>query len=264
MISSREGLSIAELIFYVPILPIAAYLVFRHGFSRQAGWLYIALLCTLRLVGAACLIAADQTPNPSTSLVEAGYITSAVGTGPLLLSLLRFLQTISDGMSSNRSLSNQTFRVAHLLLLAGLGVYIAGAVLETESNSTGPKLFKAGSILFVVFWLCEVGFTAYFAMHSRDVAHKDRHVLRACVVVIPFVLVRMAYTVATGFSSPGSTFYFLDANVYVQAFMQFAMEAVFVLVFLAAGLMTPRRDASEGQKRVSVESGVPMMERSRR
>jgi hypothetical protein len=34
----RNGVSIAEIIVYVPILAIAILLSIRHGFSRSAGW----------------------------------------------------------------------------------------------------------------------------------------------------------------------------------------------------------------------------------
>src|ERR1700753_2608381 len=37
----RNGVSIAEIIVYVPSLAIAIFLCVRHGFARSSGWMFL-------------------------------------------------------------------------------------------------------------------------------------------------------------------------------------------------------------------------------
>ena len=85
----REGLSIANLVFYIPCLFIAAWVSFRHGFSRQSGWIFIFLLSIIRIVGSICQIVSVSSPGES--IDEAWIILSSVGLSPLLLAMLGML-----------------------------------------------------------------------------------------------------------------------------------------------------------------------------
>lgn len=42
-------ISAATMVLYIPILIIAAILVFRHGFTRDAGWIFIAIFSFSKL-----------------------------------------------------------------------------------------------------------------------------------------------------------------------------------------------------------------------
>lgn len=90
MIDGHGGLSIAVLIFYaIGILP-ASYVCYRHGIGRHAGWLYLLTLPIVRIVGAACQIAAEQ--KPSVGLYTAAAVCNGIGLVPLLLTLLSMLK----------------------------------------------------------------------------------------------------------------------------------------------------------------------------
>ena len=88
-VNSREWLAIAQLIFYIPALPIAIFIASRHGFSRQGGWIFLVILSLLRIIGASTGVA--EQISPSTGLFTATVITSSVGLSPLLLAMLGML-----------------------------------------------------------------------------------------------------------------------------------------------------------------------------
>lgn len=52
-LDSRGIVSVVQIIVYVPLLALAAILVLRHGFSRESGWIFLAIfsLSTSRLPG---------------------------------------------------------------------------------------------------------------------------------------------------------------------------------------------------------------------
>jgi hypothetical protein len=86
MITKTEGLAIAVIIYYTIALPFAVRVAMKHGFGRHAGWLYLVIMPVVRIVGAALTIAAVQ--KPSTGLLTAAGVFSAIGLGPLLLALV--------------------------------------------------------------------------------------------------------------------------------------------------------------------------------
>lgn len=248
MLQPHGDLAAAQVAFFAPALLLSAFIVLRHGLSRKLGWFYLVLLSILRLVGAACTIYMEVKNDYSPGLLTTAAITSAVGTAPLLLALMGFLERINEGME-HKGFSLMIFRPIHLTSLAALIIAIIGGINESDSSAsdqkTGKELMEAASILFLAIYLGLAGIALRTVCNVRWVLPNEKKLLQACVIALPFLLVRTAYSVCAGFSSPGSTFYFRDVNVYVQAFMQFLMEAIVVCIFIFAGLMTPKMETRE-------------------
>ncbi len=91
MLGQRGGLAVAILIFYVIELPFAVLVSLRHGFRREAGFVFLALLCVARIIGAAGTIAYLNESNPGVSLITMAGIMSSIGLSPLLLAMLGIL-----------------------------------------------------------------------------------------------------------------------------------------------------------------------------
>ena len=92
MVSPREILDIVELAFYAPALLLAVYVVFKHGHGRQLGWIYLAVLAVIRIVGGSTGIVVIS--HPSQGLTEATTIASTIGLSPLLLAMLGLLKRV--------------------------------------------------------------------------------------------------------------------------------------------------------------------------
>lgn len=79
-ITPRDGLDIAELIYYAPALIIAGIVCWRQGLGKSArSWLILFALAEVRIVGSALLLAASQnptSPNVSTLLTVAAIMNS--------------------------------------------------------------------------------------------------------------------------------------------------------------------------------------------
>jgi len=92
MVTDREGLSIGTLIFYLPALFITSYVAYKHGFGRQAGWIFLLLLALVRIIGSICEIV--SVSSPSQSVITAFVILSSVGLSPLILAMLGLLKRV--------------------------------------------------------------------------------------------------------------------------------------------------------------------------
>lgn len=88
MLDSHGGLSIAVLIYYSVGIVGALYVCYRQGLAQSAGWRFLVTLPIVRIVGAACTLAAEQ--NPSVGLYTAAAICNSIGLVPLILTLAAF------------------------------------------------------------------------------------------------------------------------------------------------------------------------------
>lgn len=82
----RDGVSILQLIIYLPYLFASIYVCYRHGFMKNSGWIYLVIFCTIRIVGSCAQLATINSTSTTPYTIAA--ITSAIGISPLLLSSL--------------------------------------------------------------------------------------------------------------------------------------------------------------------------------
>ena len=91
MPSPSESLDIAELAIFSPLLLLTLIVIYRHGFHRQSGWIYLSIFCLIRIIGGALGIAAEKNPS-NVSDLEWSAILGSIGISPLLLASLGLLK----------------------------------------------------------------------------------------------------------------------------------------------------------------------------
>jgi hypothetical protein len=261
MLAPKGDLAAAELAFFSPAFLLGTYIVIKH---RSMAWFYIVTLSILRIVGSSATLYMDVNDKFTASLIETASITSAVGTAPLLLALMGFLERINHGMG-RKGLPKKAFHLLHLLSLAALAIAIVGGTKiqysDHDTYETGRDLLKAASLIFLAIFISLAAITLRCGLNKTHILSNEFNLMRACIIASVFILVRIVYTVCTSWANQGSIFYFGNVNVYVQAFMQFLMEALAVIIFVIAGIMTPMAAKHEPlDGRVDVESGPKEVE----
>jgi hypothetical protein len=93
MASTSEAIAIAELCVYIPIFGLTLVIIFRHGFKRQLGWIYLVIFCIIRCAGAGFKIASENDPSNKTD-IEWAAILQSVGLSPLLMASLGLLKRV--------------------------------------------------------------------------------------------------------------------------------------------------------------------------
>ncbi|KAF2213564.1 hypothetical protein CERZMDRAFT_90483 [Cercospora zeae-maydis SCOH1-5] len=237
-------LAIAEIAFFAPAFVISVGLCIKQNCIRNLGWFYMVMISILRLVGASCVLYMETQNSYSSGLQETAAITSAVGTAPLLLALLGLVARVNESMRPD-GLSRNVFRPIHLVSLAALILSVVGGINTSKSGKDsydlGRTLLKVGSVIFFLIWMTLSALAIFtFCRRFRAPSSESKLVL-TCVCVLPFLLVRLVYTLAVSFSSPGSIFAYPSPSVPVQASMMFAMEAIVLCFYIIAGLLTPRQ-----------------------
>lgn len=244
-LNSHGALAAAELAFYVPALLVGIVICIKHGFGKSTGWYYLVVLSLLRLIGSSCTLYMQTQNDYSSGLVETAVITSSIGTAPLVLVLLGLIERIHAQMTQ-KSFQPRVFTPIHLIGLAALIIAIVGGTDRSNSDpgtqKTGRDLLEAGSILFLVVYLAVALLTVLTAMRASYIPSTEKLLIIAGMAALPFVLVRIVYTIAVSFSNdPTSAFYYKSPSVWVTAFMQFAMEAIAIVLYSWAGLFTPKQ-----------------------
>jgi hypothetical protein len=242
-LSSRTILNIVELVYYGPALLLALWVIKKQGMKRQSGWLYLAILPVIRILGAATGIAANS--DPSQGLIETSEIAYSVGLSPLFLAWLGIIKRVNEGMHVH-SVPPRLINLVHLPILAGLILAIMGGLKLFDTNptsvNTGVTYTKIAIMLFLLSLIVLTAITAFTFMRIRYVMSGERSLVFACLAVIPFLLVRIIYSIIVDFDRSSTVFRFLSTRttaVVVQAVMSVAMEFIVVSIFLTAGFVTP-------------------------
>jgi hypothetical protein len=89
MTSSTEGLELAQIAFYAVASLPCIYCIVKHRIAGVLGWLYVFVMCGLRLVGNGIAYHALSTTGQSN---RAASIISGIGLSPLLLAAIGILR----------------------------------------------------------------------------------------------------------------------------------------------------------------------------
>jgi len=229
----------------------------------------------VRIVGGATQIAAEQNPSNIT-LDTMSYTLTSAGLSPLLLATIGFLATVCQRTLSDDPLIARGLKIMSLictiaLILAVVGGVDMGNAKTTADLNKGEDLRHAGAILFAVL------FGLIFLLHMRcwsnvnSIMKARRTLLAAISLALPFLLVRVVYTVLSAFSpvtqsasasgkvsmttsdSPLAKFSATSGSWAIYLFMSVLTEYAAVMVYLVAGTRIRLQDDTDYVKSATVD-----------
>ncbi|OBT48967.1 hypothetical protein VE00_00669 [Pseudogymnoascus sp. WSF 3629] len=238
----RNGISIALLVLYTPLLLLGAFLSKRHGFGRSSGWIFLVLFCILRLLSGALNLALINSPT-SSSLHIAYSITNSVGLSPLLLASLGLLNRAIESIerrAKSVTVTPRHLRLIQLLIMIALILAIVGAVnlndAKTDSDLHQAKtLVQAGVGLFIAGYviLCLATARVLFAISSAESG--ERRLIPALAAALPFLLIRVVYAGVGAFGN-NAKFNAVTGSDAIFLVMVVLMELAVVLIFEGVGI----------------------------
>lgn len=255
MLTHYGKLAIAVIVYYVLALPVAVYICIRHGFGRHAGWFYLLSLALVRIVGASLRIAADE--KPSTGLYIGAAVLSAIGLAPLLLALLGLIKRVNDGKEfGSVRVPARAFQLAHIVTLVGLIMAVVSGADSASSNvntlDSAKTYRKASAVLLLVSLLLSACMVVFLASRARKVIPGDRVIVHSIFIALPFLFVRVAYTMLNAFDKSIDP---LNPNIWEEAFMQILMEMLAYTLFLHAGVRASKSNDADHPYGQGIEIG---------
>ncbi|EXJ60099.1 hypothetical protein A1O7_04250 [Cladophialophora yegresii CBS 114405] len=200
------------------------------------------MICLFRLVGAITSLVSIH--HPSEGLTITYDIMNSFGLSATLSTALGLLDRVNNGMDGH-GLSPRVFHALHLPTLAGLILSIVGSTnvfsSDPSDGSTGFTELKAAVCLFLVVFIADTLITGLSFLRIAHVQSGDRRLLFAVAAALPFMAVRMVFSLLCIFANEPKWFssWSLEGPaIIVHGAMGVLMEAIIVMIFVCAGLAT--------------------------
>jgi hypothetical protein len=152
----REGIAVADLALYAPLLIGVVFVLIRHGFQKQLGWIYLLIFTIIRLAGAVLELLHTHTPS-NKSYLEWSLILSSVGLSPLLLASLGLLKRVIDCTSTHIPSSEPNIVVSTLSQRFGILRKISGKATASSRRSRLIQILQIPTTIALI--LCISGGT---------------------------------------------------------------------------------------------------------
>ncbi|KAL4960397.1 uncharacterized protein BDV14DRAFT_204708 [Aspergillus stella-maris] len=252
-VTYSNGISILELIVYLPAFFAASFLVYRHGVRRSGGFIFLVIFTIARVVGSACNLATIN--NPSTDLAIAAAICSSIGLSPLLMTCSGLLSRANECLP-RPTIPKYAFSFFRILTIAALAVTISGITsdMTPQGLRTPNTEVKAGMILYIISWAILCVFLVIVAQRRPFLPKGEERTLLTVAISAPFLLVRIIYAVLIWFLADGA-FNAVDGNYTAQLFLAVFEEIVVVGVCLGVGFKLRVRAGSRDLKGQGVAVG---------
>lgn len=236
----RHRISIAEIVVYTPLLFGGIFLSTRHGFGRNAGWLYTILFSIIRILGSALDLATVSQPT-NIGLYVAAAILQSVGLSALVLIEVGLLGRVLGSISNSAPpLLNPTrLRIIQLIIVVGLILGIVGgneasnSVAQTGSLQANTAS-QAGIGLMIAGFVLTVIATVFIARQVNHAEKGERRIVLAVVASLPFVLVRLIYS-CIGTLGNDNTYKPVGGNPYIFLGMAVIEEMIAMAIFEGVG-----------------------------
>lgn len=244
-LSNRDGLAIAEIVIYSPLVVLSFALCVRHSFRVFVGWLFLFLFCSIRIVGPALQLASINNPKTipfHTTPIE----LFAIGQVLLLYTTLGLLSRVANGVNKIRDtgVKGLYIQLLRVPLIAGIILVIIGTVASASTwISTGSypidRLTKIGTIIIVAGFAVIVLVALAFVARRADAERADALLLDAIIASLPLILIRLIYSLMIAFVDDAA-FNPLDGNAAAQGLLAVAGEAIAVILYIIAGFRIPK------------------------
>ncbi|TAQ90620.1 hypothetical protein B7494_g1031 [Chlorociboria aeruginascens] len=255
----RNGISIAEIVVYSPALLIAVLLAFRHGFGRI--WYFLIIFSLARILGAAFQLATIANPT-SVSDYTAAIVLQNVGFSPLLLIILALVTRVFKSITkTHQTIINMyiIYMIEGVTFLALILGIVGGVDAGNNYSKTGvyqpQALSKASTVLFIIAYITTAVATLLLSPSISHAEQGEKRVLLAVAVSLPFLLVRLVYSIMVTFTHL-KVFNQITGNATVLLCVSLIPEFIITVITEATSL-TLRVKSKEERKNNAAASRDP-------
>lgn len=181
--------------------------------------------------------------SPSVSLYTGALILQNIGLSPLILTTLGLLSRALDSINRNTHtlIQPRLLKVIEVITLVGLILGIVGGLDASDTyTSTGKWVpgteSKVSNILFIISFVAIVATTMFTSFSIQHAENGEKRILLGIAIALPFLFVRLLYSVLSTFVSHSTKFNSLTGSVSVLLCMCLLEELVIVVVYLAIGV----------------------------
>ncbi|KAK1147797.1 hypothetical protein N8T08_000310 [Aspergillus melleus] len=240
-----DGLSAATLAIYIILVIPSVYILVKHGRQGLFGWLFLAIFCTIRIVGSGL----------SLSNSSAASIISNIGLSPLLFATCGILKEAKTYRlkSLDRRLEAVFDFFFHMLVAAGVILTaIASSKLQHHEQpiEKAERKVKAGMAILTISWVVLVGWTGLAFLAPRrtsPVVRQGTLLLSTVCFSLSFIGVRVIYSLVA-MSTQRVDLNPTTGSLAIRVVLSFLPELIAAIAYIAAGMKArdaPKQDREE-------------------
>jgi len=246
-LNTNGKLEAAVMVFYAPIALLALALTIRHGFKREAGWIFLLTFSIIRIVGGAMMVAAQSQTPPSIDLYTGAVILESVGLSPLLLATMGFVGSAGEAAFGENKRMTHILRVDKIACIIAMILSIVGGIDANSSKSstvtTGTDLRKGGILVFIAVYVLTALCTSFLWRRESEIGNYYRKLLVAITVAMPLLAIRLLYGGLSTYSATDSglaKFNGITGEWWIQLLMSLLTEYLVVLIYIYTGFRIPK------------------------
>ncbi|KAF4447962.1 C6 zinc finger domain protein [Fusarium austroafricanum] len=234
------ALTTAELAIYAILIIPTLFILFKHGKPGLLGWIYLAVFCSLRIIGGAMFLSHSSAAN----------IVSNIGLSPLLLSTAGILHEAQHYRKKTSKLKMIKILLFHIVVTGGIAILATG-LSGLQSDSPTPddqSKVKAGLGILTASWVLLVIQTLYIMFLDGFAPLDNRHLLVSLIIGLTFIGIRVVYTlVALTSNNP-------DLNpttdtLAIRVVLSFLPELIAAILYIIAGILTRNLRSEDKRQR---------------
>lgn len=244
MLNPHTIVGICQIIFYVPAVPLAIYMMVRNGrHGPRIAWWPLIPLTIMRLAGGPIIIAVENYPS-SVGLIIAALILLNVGTIPLIVVNLGLLRIILLDNFSNNTRTDRLFTGLRVSFLPAIAFLSAGSSLATTQPKLSLTFSLIGYVLFAIILATIIAIQVYFWTKRNALIPSSHTILQGALLAAPFLIVRNIYGILEigNQSNLKSIWDPVYGSAVAFALMALLVEYIAICIYFFIGLsMTPDR-----------------------
>ncbi|KAK3311054.1 uncharacterized protein B0T15DRAFT_60120 [Chaetomium strumarium] len=263
VVNPHTAAAIAQVVLYVPMVPLALYLLARNWRYRpRTAWYPPAVFSTVRLVGGIVTIIEQQNQR-NRGLIIATIILLNLGLIPLILAYLGYARLVLEHhFADNR-------RLNILLRLIKIGVLVAAGFLGTAGGYAGQpehadaqsKLSRAAYTIFALALVVLIASFIRLFLNLSQITPAHRTYVRWALVAAVPLCVRAAYgiigvVVASGTNILTSDWSPLFGSATAFGLMALLPEYIVLSIYIFLSIYHLRTNKQEEliEERIKLES----------
>ncbi|QSZ37175.1 hypothetical protein DSL72_009269 [Monilinia vaccinii-corymbosi] len=181
--------------------------------------------------------------SPSVSLFTGALILQNIGLSPLILATLGLLSRVLDSINRNTQtlVQPKLLKLIEMLMLIGLILGIVGGINASDAYTRTGKWIpatdsKVSNILFIFSFVALLVTTILTTFSISHAEQGEKRILLAISLALPFLFVRLLYSILSTFVAHSTEFNSFTGSVTVLLCVALLEELVIVVIYLGIGL----------------------------
>jgi hypothetical protein len=134
------------------------------------------------------------------------------------------------------------------LIIGIIGGTDADQTSDVNKYNTGKHMQQGAAILYVIFYVGLLFISGFIFTNLRYLVPAEKKIYTAVVLTLPFLFVRLMFSVISAFSSFYSKFSIFEGSVWIFFGMAVVMEIIVVLIYTVVAIITPKPEAAQPTK----------------